>query len=67
MVFVRVVGLNVLRIAFASIKIRVAKANAYITIDRTKHIVQFRAFTNIQPQTEIVLDYQDEFIYPMVN
>ena len=53
---------------FNNITRQVAKYNAYITVDNIKQIVQLRALTNIvQPHTEILWDYGDEYIYPIVN
>ena len=44
-----------------------AKANAYITVDTNRNIVQLRALTNIQPHVEIKWKYGDEYVYPSVN
>ena len=52
---------------FDTVTKKMAKANAYITVDKNKNIVQLRALTNILPHTEILWDYQDEYIYPSLN
>ena len=52
---------------FDTIKTKVAQANAYITVDTNKKVVTLRAATNILPHTEILWDYQDEYVFPIVN
>jgi hypothetical protein len=44
-----------------------AKANAYITVNQTTHIVQLRALTIITPHTEILWEYQNEYVFPTLH